>query len=143
MNLYEIILEHFSQKGSKRGIFTYLFANSNEEVYEWLKTNPTLKDGRWVVVCYEDSEKDGDTFEIYDNDYNIIGTETFKEKMIRLHGDLYDEDAELCDEDAELCDLYYGRTLIGWKLIKEDVKPDVLKIISDYNIAIEDARSIV
>ncbi|WP_397331783.1 hypothetical protein [Paenibacillus sp. JSM ZJ436] len=123
------MFEHYSQKDSKVGTIVHLAANSDEEVYEWLKKEPRLTDGSIIYTSYKYSEEDAETFEIYDANYNVIGTETFKERTIRLHGDMF-------DEDKELTDLYYGLTLYGWELVKKNVKPDVLQMIRDYGIPI-------
>lgn len=130
MNLYEVMLKHYAPNDSEVGIFTYLVAQSDEAVYEWLKAEPELKDGRQIYNSYKHSESNGETFEIYDKEYNVIGEETFKERMIRLKG-------EMNDKDVELNDLYYGRTLLGWKIIKENVEEKELKGIQDLGIALE------
>lgn len=134
MNLYKIMFDHYSQKDSERGIITYLVAESDESVYEWLKSEPRIgENGTRIFTSYKYSEKDGETFAIYDDAYDVIGAETFKDRMIRLHGDMF-------DEDADLSDLYYGKTLYGWKMVKEDAKPDVLQTIKDYGVAIVKAN---
>lgn len=130
MNLYEIMMKHYAPKDSQMGIYTYLVANSDEEVYEWLKSEQELKDGRIIFNSYQDSEKDKETFEIYDNDYKVIGTETFKERMIRLKGDLN-------DEDVELSDLFYGKTLLGWKVIKKSVTIEDIQTLKDLGICLQ------
>ncbi|WP_431785920.1 hypothetical protein [Paenibacillus lactis] len=129
MNLYKIMFQHYSQKDSEIGIITYLVANSDKEVYEWLKSEPKLADGTKIYNSYKYSEESGETFEIYDNEINVIGEESFKGRMIRLRGEMF-------DEDKELNDLYYGLTLYGWELVKKDAKPDVLQMITDYGIPI-------
>jgi len=113
MNLYILKFRHYSQKDSREGIITYLIAESSETIYEWFKDEPTVN-GNQIYNSYKDNEKDSTTFEIYDKDYNIIATETFKERTIRLNGEMF-------DEEAEVYDLYYGATQYGWELIKEDV----------------------
>jgi hypothetical protein len=130
MNLYEIMLEHYAPKDSEKGIFTYLVAQSDEEVYEWLKASPKLKDGRWLLTTFEDYERDEKTYEIYDDDYEVIGEESFKEKMIRLKGTIN-------DEDQSFDDLYYGLTLYGWELIKKDITEEQLKVLEETNISLE------
>lgn len=124
------MFEHFSPKDSQQGLITYLVANSSEDVYEWFKKEPQLPDGNRLFNSYKYSEEDNKVFELYDDKYNIIGEENFKEKMIRLGGEMF-------DEDRELNDLYYGLTLYGWELVKEGVKPDALQMIKDYGIQIE------
>lgn len=132
MNLYEIMLEHYAPKDSEKGILTYLVANSDEEVYEWLKKDIKLKDGRRLYTSYYDREDDneGEVFEIYDENYNVVGTETYREKIIKLKGDMF-------DEDEELSDLYYGETFTGWRLVKEGISESEIKIIEDCGISIE------
>jgi hypothetical protein len=130
MNLYKIMFVHYSPKDSEEGIITYLVAKSNEEVYEWLKSEPQLSNGNRLFNTYKYSENDNKTYEIYGDDFSVVGEETFKDRMIRLHGEMF-------DEEKELDDLYYGATLHGWELIKEDVKPDVLQSIKDYGIQVE------
>lgn len=129
MNLYEIMMEHFALKDSEKGIHSYLAANSDEEAYEWLKSESELKDGRQIFISWDMSE-DEEEFEIYDDNYEVIGTETFKEKMIRLKGDIN-------DEDVELSDLYYGRTLVGWKLVKENITRAEIEIIKNCGVSLE------
>lgn len=121
MNLYALKFKHYSQKDSKHysqkdskeGIVTYLIAESSEAIYEWFKSEPTVN-GNQIYNSYKDNEKDSTTFKIYDKDYNIIATETFKKRMIRLNGKMF-------DKNAESRDLFYGVIQYGWELIKEDV----------------------
>jgi hypothetical protein len=124
------MFEHYSPKDSKKGISTYLVAESDEQVYEWLKSEPKLDDDNWIYTPYNDNENNNIMFEIYDNEYNLIGEESYKDRIIRLKGEMF-------DDELELSDLYYGKIVYGWKLIKEDVKPDVLQIIKDCGISIE------
>jgi hypothetical protein len=129
MNLYEIMMEHYAPKDSEKGIHTYLAANSDEEVYEWLKSEPILKDGRQIFLTWGMSEEDGEEFGIYDNNYEVIGTETFKDKMIRIKGDMN-------DEDADFSDLYYGKTFIGWSLIKEGITNEEIQVLKKLGISL-------
>lgn len=130
MNLYQVMLKHYAPHDSEVGIFTYLVAQSDEAVYEWLKAEPELKDGRQIFNSYKQTESEGETFEIYDKDYNVIGEETFKERMLRLKG-------EMNDEDVELNDLYYGKTLLGWKVVKEAVEEKEINLIQAVGISLE------
>ncbi len=114
VNLYVLKFRHFAPKDSEDGIKTYLIANSCEEIYEWLKTDPEINEGTICTPykCYEESNKE---YEIYDEDYKVIGTETFKERMCRLQGDMF-------DGDVDISDAYYGITLYGWEIVKENIK---------------------
>jgi hypothetical protein len=115
MNLYEIMMEHYAPKDSERGIYTYLAADSDEEVYEWLKSEEELKDGRQIFLSWKDEEKDDDSF---------------KDRIIGLNGDLN-------DDEVELTDLYYGETLIGWKLIKENITNEEIEVLKSVGICLE------
>jgi len=44
--------------------------------------------------------------------------------MIRLQGEMY-------DEEVELNDLYYGKTLIGWELVKEGILEEDVSVLID------------
>lgn len=129
MNLYKIKFEHFAPKGSEEGIVTYLFAASDEEVYKWLKSEPRINDNS-IYSGYSYHEADEEIFDVYDNEFNVIGQETFKEKMIRLRGNIH-------DEEADVSDAYYGVTLYGWDLVKEKVSTDVVEVAKNLGINIE------
>ena len=103
MNIYKIIVQHFSQKDSHTATETLLLAESNEQVYEWVDK----KQHGYLTDVNEDSE----LLDIYDSDYSVIGQETHKAKMLRLCGEYHDED--YCPED-----LYYGATTYGWKKLQ-------------------------
>ncbi|MET3209658.1 UNVERIFIED_CONTAM: hypothetical protein ABIC26_002605 [Paenibacillus sp. PvR008] len=134
MNLYKIMFEHFSQKDSQKGILTYLVANSDSEVYEWLKSEPSSEDWGSIYNNYEYKEKDNEVFDVYDNDFSIVDQESFRDRMIRLNGDMY-------DEEVELSDLYYGATLYGWILVKENIGSDDIKIMRELGVNVESGGS--
>ncbi len=107
MNLYKITFSHTAPKDQKEGIKGYLLAENNEQVYHYV-------DKTFNYGCWKDSDEDKEPIELHDDDWNVIGTETFKEKMIRIRGEQH-------DEDYDYCDAYYGITLYGWELVKEGV----------------------
>ena len=123
MNLYEIKFSHTAPKDSKEGIISYLLAENDEQVYEWIASEPKIREydlfNSWEEIN-EEWEDEGRKEDIYDDDYNIIGTETFREKMIRIKG-------EMNDEDYDFSDAYYGITLYGWKLVKENINESDFK----------------
>lgn len=106
-NLYKIEFEHFAPKGSKAGIETLILAKTNEEVYEYLVDKEEI---------YPEDHEDNE----YEDDNG--NSETFKERMLRLGGLLYDKDYNSGDG-------YYGITLIGWSLVKENIKTDYTELI--------------
>ena len=110
MNLYKIIFTHYAQKGSKDGVEEFLLAENDTQVYDHICNSK-----------YSDWEfKQEEEFDIEDEDYNIIGKETFKERMIRLKG-------LMNDDDYELEDLYYGASLQAWEVVKENIDTEDFK----------------
>jgi len=112
MNLYIIEFKHYAPKDSEKGIKGYIVAKNDEEIYEFIKSEPEML-GEIIYNSYADKE-DYDDKDIYDDDDNAIGTETFKERIIGCCGDMY-------DEYSEVSDLYYGATQYGWTCVIKDV----------------------
>ena len=125
MNLYKIIVKHCAPKDCHDSIACLLLAKDDEAVYEWLKKGNSELDDDSIFVSYEYREEE--TFTLYDKDYNKIGIETFKNRMIRLKG-------LINDEEEEYEDLYYGLTLYGWKLLQEDVSIMKYEDLVDFKI---------
>lgn len=113
MNLYMIQFKHYAPKDSEEGIKGYIVAENDEAVYEFIKSEPEML-GEKVYNSYADIESDGEETDVYDDNYNVIGTETFKERIIKCRGDMY-------DEYSEVSDLYYGATQYGWVCVVEDI----------------------
>lgn len=110
MNIYKILVKHFAQKGSHESIECLLLASSDEEVYKWLNVK--------LYGYFSDREQDSE-FDIYDENYNVIGKENYKDRMLRIKGELF-------DEEIALDDLYYGKSLYGWELLKTtDIKKTI------------------
>ena len=103
MDIYKIHVEHFSQKDSHESIECFLLADSDEEVYKWVDKK--------VHGSYTDKSNEDGMCDIYDEEFNVIGQETYKEKMIRVGGEFF-------DEDFEPTDLYYGCTIYGWEKLE-------------------------
>ncbi len=115
MNLYRILFSHTCTKDTEIGIKSYLLAKDEKEVYEYIDT-------KYNYGCWKDKEECHEKFDIYDNEYNVIGTQTFKEKIIGLNG-------EIEDEDYDYADVYYGITLYGWEKVKENIDFDMNEFI--------------
>ena len=114
MDLYEIKFTHYSQKDNKEGIIAYAIANKDEEVYEWIKSEPQLEDD-WICSNWKYREDDGIEYDLYDEKVNYVGKISFKDYIISVGGDMY-------SEYEEFDDLYYGKTLYGWVKIKESIQ---------------------
>jgi len=110
MNLYKIIFAHYSPKDSEEGMKCLVIANNDDEVYEFLVNEGEFPDGKSIYCSWKDNEEI--EYENWFDENNK--SETFKNRMIRLKG-------EINDDDVELNDLYYGKTQYGWELIKEDI----------------------
>lgn len=121
MNLYKIVFSHHAPKDSEIGIKALLLAENDEQVYEWIKSEPEIN-SKSLYNGWGYSEKDNEEFEIYNDEYEVVGRENFKQKMMRLKG-------QINDEDYDFSDSYYGITLLGWELLKDDVKTDYNELI--------------
>lgn len=104
-NIYKIHVEHFSQKDSHKSIETYLVADSDEAVYDWVDKKE--------AGTYTDRNNEDGLIDIYNDEYDVIGQETFKEKMMRVGGEFF-------DEDYEPQDLYYGAKIFGWEKMETE-----------------------
>ena len=109
MNIYKIEFLHAAPKDTESGLKCLLLAENEEQVYEWIKSEPKIDEG-------------GEEFEVYNDNYDVIGKENFKQKMIRLKG-------QMNDDDYDYSDAYYGITLFGWSLLKENVNTDYSELI--------------
>jgi len=103
-NLYIINVKHIAPKDSHISIECFLLAENDEAVYAWL--DKEKQDEMW-----SDRNNEDGPCEILDDDYNVIGTESYKEKIIRIRGDIN-------DDDNDYSEAYYGLTLYGWEEIK-------------------------
>lgn len=110
MRLHKIQMRHCAPKDCKESILLYVLADSDAQVLARLddrKTHYTW--GGWKEKS-EEPDDDGnppEPIEIYDDKWNVIGTETCIERMLRLRG-------EFNDPDASYEDAYYGVTHYGW-----------------------------
>lgn len=117
MNLYAVKFRHYSPKDSKDGILTYLLANSDEDVYNWIRSEPESIYVSWM--CYDDPK-------------NSEYEEGFKERIISCHGDMY-------DNESDVFDTYYGATQYGWDMVKDNVLyTDVIQAKNSLGIQIVD-----
>ena len=120
MNIYSIKFLHASPKDTEKGLKCLLLADNDEQVYEWIKSEPKIGEQR-LYNNWTKTEEENEEFGIYNDKYDVIGKENFKQKMIRLKGQMND--------DYDFSDAYYGITLLGWKLLKENVNTDYSELI--------------
>jgi hypothetical protein len=134
MNLYEIRFIHYSEKDDEAGVIAYLVASSDEEVYDWLKSEPevphlTESFDRQLFNSYDDEDKNIEKTPLYDDSFTVIGFETAKERILRYKGTMY-------DPDAPLEDLHEGCTQYGWGLLKEGITADQIQTLKDVGITV-------
>lgn len=114
MKLYELLFRHYSPKDSKEGTMCYLVANSDEEVYEYIKSEPTLPDGTKLYVSWS----------YLDNPDNDEYDALHKERLIKCGGEIF-------DDEEEVSDAYYGVTHYGWKCVNENISLDKINILQE------------
>ena len=119
MNLYRIKFIHVAPKDTGEGIVTYLLAENDVQVYNYI-------DQIYNYNCWEtrNEEDEGDTdsglYAIYDELFNVIGELTYREKVIHEKGDMFNDN---------YADAYYGITQYAWELVEKDIKWDPTKFI--------------
>jgi len=128
LKLYELLFRHYSQKDSEEGIICYLVANSDEEIYEFIKSEPEIPDGTKYGRSIFNSWKYKDDNE--DSSYE----EEHKARLIECCGEMF-------DDYADISDLYYGLTHYGWKCVCEDISEEQIKILQDVGIIVVHAKT--
>ncbi len=99
MKLHKILLRHAGPKDSIEVVFKYVLANSEQEILDVL-------DSRWGYTfgAWRENDELYDVYDIYDE---VVGTETYLQRMLRLRG-------EFNDDDASYDDAFYGVKHWGW-----------------------------
>ena len=109
--LYKILVEHVAPKDSHVSVECFLLAEDDETIYNWIDKEKQF--GLW-----SDRNEEDTPYDIHDDTYKVIGSETYKERMLRVKGDLNDEDKDYSDS-------YYGLTFFGWEEIAENIYPPI------------------
>lgn len=104
MKLHKILLRHCGPKDQVEVTWSHVITNSEAGILKRLDD----PGGRYTYGGWKDrSDESEEPFEIYDDEHNVVGTETYLERMMRLRG-------EFNDEDADYEDAYYGIKHWGW-----------------------------
>lgn len=128
MKLYELLFRHYSQKDSEEGIICYLVANSDEEIYEFIKSEPEIPDGtKWGRGIFN-------SWKYKDDKEDSSYEEEHKTRLIECCGEMFDD----C---ADISDLYYGLTHYGWRCVCEDISEEQIKILQDVGIIVVYAKT--
>lgn len=130
MNLYNVKFTHCAPRGRDHGSKALLLAENDEQVYEWIASESAQsKCGMYndwkskeTAVWDEENEVFVDENGEYKNWYDDDGNpESFRARMLRLKGEL--------DDSVDVTDAFYGVTLYGWELLKENVTTDYSELI--------------
>lgn len=121
--LFQVLVLHAAPQDKHCSIQTYLVADSDEDVYEWIKSEPI----EGVYVDWDEKERGGEVFEVRNDDFDLVGTESFKERIIRLRGEMF-------EEFYDFSVAYEGVTLYGWKRIG-DVTSSQIATLQELGIA--------
>lgn len=127
MNLYELRFRHYAQKDNKEGIICYLLAENNEQIYDFIRSEPTIKDGsKYDISIYVSwMYKDDPENEEFEKD--------FKDRIINCNGEMY-------DDEAEIADLYYGLTHYGWNFVYKDISKEQISILKKVGIIVTECK---
>lgn len=99
MKLHQIKFIHASPKDREEGTKAFVVFDGDEAALRD-RIDADFNYGGW-------KDSAADTRNIYDNDDVLIGRETHADRMLRLRGEMF-------DEDADYADAYYGITHWGW-----------------------------
>lgn len=117
MKLHKILLRHAGPKSQVEVTLRHVLADSEQAILDRLdETGGDYTYGAWQERGqFDPDEHDDDErgpedlrlFKIYDDDYKVVGTETYMQRMLRLRGEFH-------DDDANYDDAYYGIKHYGW-----------------------------
>ena len=119
MKLHDILMRHAGPKSSVEFTLLKVIADSEEQILARLDAvdgSARYTHGAWAERedwdedRHPDEERGPDDkrlLKIYDDKYNVVGTETYMQRMLRLRG-------EFNDENANFDDAYYGIRHYGW-----------------------------
>lgn len=125
MKLWELLFRHYAPKDSEEGIICYLLADTSEQIYDFLKTEPTIPDGtqygRGIYTSWEYVDDPED--EEYD--------ENHRKRLIECCGEMF-------DEEEEVSNAFYGVIHYGWNCICEDIKNIEIAVLKSVGITVID-----
>lgn len=93
MNLYRVDFTHYSPKDSEEGVWGFVLAEDDAQVFDKLTSGP----------CYWIDEP----IEIWDDEKDEAKAVSLRDHIIKMRGDYWEE----------VSDLYYGATQYKWELV--------------------------
>lgn len=127
MKLWELRFKHYAPRDSEEGIIGYLIADSSEQIYDYLKSEPTLKDGTeygrgiYVNWYYKDDPND----EEYE--------ENHRQRLIDCCGEMY-------DDEEEVNDAFYGVIHYGWNCVRDEISNLEIATLQSCGIVVVDVE---
>lgn len=118
MKLHKILVRNWAPKGSYEGMAGYVIAENEQSILEHLDSS----EYNYTYGAWGEKEDNGDIYEITDDHYRVIGTETYLQRMLRLRG-------EYNDDEASADDAYYMVTHYGWDEGVEIVPADAMVLV--------------
>lgn len=120
--MYRIFLRHTGSKDSVEVVKTIVLAHNTQQILSFIADNNssfTGASGVWLDRHVEDG-----LWNIKNAEGDVIGTETYFERMLRLRGEYFDPDLDYSDK-------YYGIHHYGWdegKVISQEEKDVLLRL---------------
>lgn len=124
-NLYRILSSHYSPKDGHDSIMGYIICENEEQVFDVMKDSLKFDYKHSCIGWIGDLEEDDGYY--IDDDLDRFIECTHKERILAEKGELR------CDEYLE--DLYYGQTLYGWELAKENLSESEIETLTSLKIA--------
>lgn len=102
MNLYKITVGHAAPKDWCKTMIGFVLAENDEQMYEYIASEPTIN-GHYIINSWNDKDEEDEE-----------SPADFRKRIIEIKG-------EINDEGYDFSDSYYGITLYGWELMKENI----------------------
>lgn len=127
MKLWELRFRHYAPKDSEEGIIGYLIADSSGQIYDYLKTEPTIKDGTKYGrdICVSWNYKDN----LDDEEYE----ENHRQRLIDCCGEMY-------DDEEEVNDAFYGVIHYGWNCVRDEISNLEIATLQSCGIIVVDVE---
>lgn len=129
MNLYKILVTHLVTKNKYNEIRGYVIADSDQEIFDYLCTEPKING----VYCFNSWNEEDYCSECEDDERlkldceECISLEEKKLQILQNKGDI--------EEDYSSNDLYYGKTYYDWELVGEDISSTDKQVLENLGIA--------
>lgn len=124
LKVYQLLFVHCAPKGRGEGMKCLFVADDSKQEEILRRIDEGYNYDGWKYKN-KDMEEEGRKVKIYDDKYDVIGEETFLERMLRLRGEYHDDDAEVPDG------AHYGPSFYGWdegRVISKEFAESLIKL---------------